>query len=71
MRRDFRGAGRWRGGLGQIREYEILDGPLTFSHRGDATPRRPRASRAAGCYPLTLPARCRRAARRLARLGRA
>ena len=35
IRPDSGGAGHWRGGSGQIREYEILDGPLTFSHRGE------------------------------------
>ncbi len=35
IRPDSGGAGQWRGGLGQVREYEILDGPLTFSHRGE------------------------------------
>ena len=32
---DSGGAGRHRGGLGSIREYEILDGEITFSHRGE------------------------------------
>jgi N-methylhydantoinase B len=35
LRRDSGGAGRWRGGLGQVREYEILDGPISFAHRGE------------------------------------
>ena len=32
---DSGGAGRRRGGLGSIREYEILEGEITFSHRGE------------------------------------
>ena len=32
---DSGGAGRRRGGLGCVREYEILDGEITFSHRGE------------------------------------
>lgn len=35
---DSGGAGEFRGGLGQLKEYEILadlDGPLSFSHRGE------------------------------------
>jgi len=39
LRPDSGGAGRWRGGLGIVREYEILDGPgagdVSFSHRGE------------------------------------
>lgn len=29
------GEGKWRGGLGLVREYEVLDGELAFSHRGE------------------------------------
>jgi N-methylhydantoinase B len=33
------GAGEWRGGLGLVREYEVLEGPgasdVSFSHRGE------------------------------------
>ena len=25
----------WRGGLGVVREYEVLDGEISFSHRGE------------------------------------
>ena len=35
---DSGGAGQFRGGLGQIKEFEILDGadgPVSFSHRGE------------------------------------
>src|SRR5205807_210833 len=35
LRRDSGGAGRFRGGLGIVREYEILDGEVTFTHRGE------------------------------------
>lgn len=29
------GAGEWRGGLGLVREYEVLAGDVSFSHRGE------------------------------------
>ncbi len=29
------GAGAWRGGLGLVREYEVLEGEVSFSHRGE------------------------------------
>jgi N-methylhydantoinase B len=29
------GAGEWRGGLGLVREYEVLEGDVSFSHRGE------------------------------------
>jgi N-methylhydantoinase B len=35
LRRDSGGAGRYRGGLGILREYEILDGEVVFTHRGE------------------------------------
>jgi N-methylhydantoinase B/oxoprolinase/acetone carboxylase alpha subunit len=35
LRPDSGGAGAFRGGLGVIREYEILDGDVSFSHRGE------------------------------------
>jgi N-methylhydantoinase B len=35
LRTDSGGTGTWRGGLGVVREYEILDGEITFSHRGE------------------------------------
>ena len=35
LRRDSGGAGEWRGGLGSVREYEVLDGEVSFSHRGE------------------------------------
>jgi N-methylhydantoinase B len=35
LRRDSGGAGRFRGGLGCVREYEVLEGPITFTHRGE------------------------------------
>jgi N-methylhydantoinase B/oxoprolinase/acetone carboxylase alpha subunit len=38
LRRGSGGEGMYRGGLGQVKEYEVLDrvaGPLSFSHRGE------------------------------------
>ncbi|MBE0705102.1 MAG: hydantoinase B/oxoprolinase family protein, partial [Afipia sp.] len=38
LKTDSGGAGTWRGGLGQIKEFEVLDdvdGSLSFSHRGE------------------------------------
>ena len=38
LRRDTGGAGAFRGGLGLVKEFEILDdvrGPVSFSHRGE------------------------------------
>ncbi len=38
LRTDSGGAGTWRGGLGQVKEFEVLDdveGTLAFSHRGE------------------------------------
>ncbi len=35
LRQDFGGAGEWRGGLGVVREYEVLEGDVSFSHRGE------------------------------------
>lgn len=35
LRRDSGGAGKFRGGLGVEREYEILSGEVSFSHRGE------------------------------------
>lgn len=38
LRRGSGGSGTFRGGLGQVKEYEVLDaiaGPLSFSHRGE------------------------------------
>jgi N-methylhydantoinase B len=35
VRRDSGGPGRQRGGLGCVRVYEVLDGPLTLTHRGE------------------------------------
>ena len=38
LRPDTGGAGRFRGGLGLVKEFEILDdvdGPVSFSHRGE------------------------------------
>lgn len=35
LREGSGGAGRFRGGLGCIREYEILKGPIRLSHRGE------------------------------------
>lgn len=35
LRRDSGGAGEFRGGLGVVREYEILSNGVTFTHRGE------------------------------------
>ena len=35
LRVDSGGAGAFRGGLGVIREYEVLEGEVSFSHRGE------------------------------------
>ena len=35
LRAGSGGAGAWRGGLGLVREYEVLEGELSFSHRGE------------------------------------
>ncbi|GGF50098.1 N-methylhydantoinase B [Azorhizobium oxalatiphilum] len=35
LRPDSGGAGKRRGGLGLIKEYEILEGEVTFTHRGE------------------------------------
>ncbi len=35
LRKGSGGAGRQRGGLGLIKEYEILDGDVRFTHRGE------------------------------------
>lgn len=35
LRRDSGGAGEYRGGLGVIREYEVLADDVTFTHRGE------------------------------------
>jgi N-methylhydantoinase B len=35
LRAGSRGDGEWRGGLGLVREYEVLDGDVSFSHRGE------------------------------------
>jgi N-methylhydantoinase B/oxoprolinase/acetone carboxylase alpha subunit len=35
LRQGSGGVGEWRGGLGVVREYEVLDGDVSFSHRGE------------------------------------
>ena len=35
LRTGSGGVGRYRGGLGLVREYEILEGPISFTHRGE------------------------------------
>ncbi len=35
LRMDSGGAGAFRGGLGVVREYEVLEGEISFSHRGE------------------------------------
>jgi N-methylhydantoinase B/oxoprolinase/acetone carboxylase alpha subunit len=35
LRAGSGGDGEWRGGLGLVREYEVLAGDVSFSHRGE------------------------------------
>jgi N-methylhydantoinase B/oxoprolinase/acetone carboxylase alpha subunit len=35
LREDSGGAGEYRGGLGVVREYEVLEDGVTFTHRGE------------------------------------
>ncbi len=35
LRSGSGGDGEWRGGLGVTREYEVLEGDVSFSHRGE------------------------------------
>jgi N-methylhydantoinase B len=35
LRTDSGGPGRYRGGLGLVREYEVLEGEVSFTHRGE------------------------------------
>jgi N-methylhydantoinase B len=35
LRQNSGGAGEWCGGLGVVREYEVLEGDVSFSHRGE------------------------------------
>lgn len=35
LRSDSGGPGQWRGGLGLIGEYQVLEGEVTFTHRGE------------------------------------
>jgi N-methylhydantoinase B len=35
LRQDSGGAGKHRGGLGVVKEYEILDGDVSFTYRGE------------------------------------
>lgn len=35
LRANSGGDGEWRGGLGLVREYEVLQGDVSFSHRGE------------------------------------
>src|SRR5262249_55701259 len=42
LRRDSGGAGAQRGGLGALREYEILHGEVRFTHRAEGSRRRTR-----------------------------
>jgi N-methylhydantoinase B len=48
LRRDSGGAGAHRGGLGLVREYEILHGEVRFTHRGERHFIAPKG-RAGGC----------------------
>ncbi|MCG8357922.1 MAG: hydantoinase B/oxoprolinase family protein [Kiloniellales bacterium] len=35
LRRDSGGPGRYRGGLGLVKEFELLEGSMTLTHRGE------------------------------------
>jgi N-methylhydantoinase B len=35
LREDSGGPGQFRGGLGIVREYEVLEGEITFTYRGE------------------------------------
>jgi len=48
LRRDSGGAGRFRGGLGCVREFEILEGEVTLTHRGERHVHPARGSRGGG-----------------------
>ena len=45
LRKDSGGAGKYRGGLGCIRELELLEGVATVTHRGERHNHPPRGSR--------------------------
>ena len=55
LRRDSGGAGAHRGGLGILREYEILHGEVRFTHRGERHFIAPRAAPAATTEPWRAP----------------
>ncbi|HTZ37923.1 MAG TPA: hydantoinase B/oxoprolinase family protein [Stellaceae bacterium] len=61
LRAGSGGAGEWRGGLGIVREYEVLEGEVSFSHRGER-----HFSAAAGARGGTPGARARSTIRRAA-----
>lgn len=56
LRPDSGGAGARRGGLGTIRDYEILEGEIRFTHRGERHFRAPsgRSGGGAGAMARTL-----------------
>ena len=48
LRKDSGGVGKYRGGLGCIRELELLEGEATVTHRGERHNHPPRGSRGGG-----------------------
>jgi N-methylhydantoinase B len=48
LREDSGGAGKQRGGLGIVKEYEILDGEVRFTYRGERHFHAPQGSRGGG-----------------------
>jgi N-methylhydantoinase B len=48
LRQDSGGAGEQRGGLGVIKEYEILDGEMSFTYRGERHFFAPQGARGGG-----------------------
>jgi N-methylhydantoinase B/oxoprolinase/acetone carboxylase alpha subunit len=55
LRRDSGGAGTHRGGLGLVREYEILSGEVRFTHRGERHFIAPKAAPAGAPAPWRAP----------------
>ncbi|MGD9884404.1 MAG: hydantoinase B/oxoprolinase family protein [Reyranella sp.] len=48
LRQDSGGPGRQRGGLGVVKEYEILDGEISFTYRGERHFYAPRGAQGGG-----------------------
>jgi N-methylhydantoinase B len=48
LRQDSGGAGKHRGGLGVVKEYEILDGEISFTYRGERHFFAPQGARGGG-----------------------